>query len=970
MNPLADEARHRAEQAGHHDLAAAVLREVTPVFAASVSPRLTRTEIASAVGLLFEVLEHRLDDPNLDGVGGQILGCFARRFPGHERVKLADCFEPFAKCVMKLAEPDRYEALVRTLRNRFVLSEVLKAFGLASEAELKSWSGCAWQEFPPGDLVGKPDFKEQVGWTIRFRNTEAHAAPELDDVREAKLVQSVCVCLVWLTFRLETQLRAALLAARFSDHLQALRDRFADVGSRYVELFAEDRTANEYRFIDPLAAVPDTPSAAQKAEASTLPEVSRVTVIEAEPGAGKSTLLQFIAWQHADRLLSVDKAGGRLPVYLEMKLLEHRRETIECSVRTILDSGEARLSREVPWDSLLLLLDGLNEISPTALSILNSEVADLLAKHSKLRVLIAGRPNSFRGEFAARVVVLRRLTDQQLTALFRRAMREGSKADELLATVRQNAFLATWSRTPLHAAFIANLAQRKGIEALASHATAVRHFIRSFLNREASQTRDLTKERLLAGLAFEVVGSGRLSFPPDVALLALASAKARIGAVTVDLPGFIDEVLKNHVLQRSEAKEALEFVHELYLDYFAAAELQAREQSQIGLGAELALARFVIPRWHECIRLFAGLTDTVSVLIERGAERNPGLAWRLLRDMTQGDERLAEAVALAAYSVLEADLRSSATAALAGGCLLILADLGRADLVAQAILRQRQVLEPSGLWKLPEDERLREEARIQTTIVPLGYALICILRFGSAEQSRGQQEKYYQAGCAAIRALQRIRAARALVAILAGWAGSSFDSESLVPGLLLSTLIDLGVDKVLDYEEEAHTKLLAEWLSRASEAGFAKAWPAYGRLLRLAPEGVASEPEKALRWCRKAHEAGDAQGSFELALLLLEEPGLGRPGEGEQLLRSLSERGLIDAQYELGKRLLEGDGIAQDIAAGFAFLLAAAEAGHGRSFQEVLLRAAGWPLSGYPPWAEPLRERLSAVLRSRAAGLG
>ena len=156
-------------------------------------------------------------------------------------------------------------------------------------------------------------------------------------------------------------------------------------------------------------------------DASKLAEGHRVTVVEAEPGAGKTTTLQFIAWQQADGQLG-DKPGHyQVPVYVELKLLLHRSQTIEAAVQQALHPaiGEAG---PIPWDSLLLLVDGVNGVTTHLQTSFKAEVRDLLSRFSKLRVIIAGRPNPFRGEFEARIVVLQRLTDKQLANLFRRVL--------------------------------------------------------------------------------------------------------------------------------------------------------------------------------------------------------------------------------------------------------------------------------------------------------------------------------------------------------------------------------------------------------------------------------------------------------------------------------------------------------------------------------------------------------------------
>jgi len=954
------------------DLKRILLREVFPVFRASTSPQVSEGEVELAVEVFFALIKHRIGDPNLDGMGAQIIECLARGFRERQHVKIADRFEPFAKFVLKLVFPKKYDALAATLRHKFTLAEVLKELGLAEDSELKAWSLCPWQQFPPVGLPGTPNFKEQIGWTVRFRNTEDHLAPELDNVREAKLVQSVCVCFVWLTAKLLKEIQRALLTARFCLYLRKLRDNseFKDTAARYVELLTETRSAEEYRFLDPLAAAPEVSAADEALKASELPEKSRMTVIEAGPGAGKTMTLQFLAWRHADKLLSGENSEYCIPVYLELKLVAYRKETIEAAIHSELDSRQGT-RQKVPWDSLLLLVDGLNEVAPPAQTNFKAELKDLLAKHPMMQAVVAGRPNSFRGEFAARIVVLRRLTDRQLLKLFGHALNDEHNASELLIVVQKSPFLLSWSRTPLHAAMIARFVREQGIEALTNHAQAVRDFVRRHLKREEGQAPGQTvlilKERLLSHLAFETKSCGQLSFSQSSALQILGSAK--ISSPKPNVPTFLHEVLNNHILNQSEG-EALGFAHELYHDYFAATELEAREGLKAGLGTDFALLHFHDVAWSECIRLFAGFANASGTLIERGAEKNPMLAWLLLKDAFLADPQLNQIVVLAAYSVFEGDLSQHGKAAIAQACLPVLADLGRSDLIEQAIIRQRQILEPAGLWKLSKDARREEEMKIQEAIVPLGYGLISVLRIGSREERDRHGGSYSKASRVAIQALKHIKATRVLTAILASWAGTTFEASSLIPGRIVDALIDLGVDKLLDQEVERLNKVLAQWLRVASETEFAKAWPAYGRVLRLASRpyvtGIDFDPDAALKWLQKSHEAGDVNGSIELALLLIEEKQLSNEvGQGERLLRSLAETNNA-ARYELGLRLLKGEDLPKSEAEGFEHLLSAAESGHADALIEVNPFICGQidgppPHIGLPAWAKPYRDRLTAL---------
>jgi hypothetical protein len=519
---------------------------------------------------------------------------------------------------------------------------------------------------------------------------------------------------------------------------------------------------------------------------------------------------------------------------------------------------------------------------------------------------------------------------------------------------------------------IVALAKQDGIDALADFPTTVRRFVRGFLNREIIQASDqtllITKERLLARLAFRTKEAGELAFSKRTARSALETDK------------LLQETIDNHLLQFADS-ETLEFAHEAYHDYFAATELESSERSQAGFGVALALANFAKPQWSEIIRLFAGYSNVFKVLVERGAELNPFLAWRLLKDGQDETPELVERVSDEAYCTLSAELKSTAQATMAGACFFILADLERADLLEQALIEQSQIFEPK---RLREGTSAQQEAALEKqsqVAVPLAKSLILLTRFGLLEQETGQEGRFCRAANGAIRGLERIKAARVLCAMLAAWTGSTFNESTIIPGAVLDALLRLGVDEILDREDEGMNKTLVIWLKRASEAGFSRAWPAYGRVLRLARRvyvaeaGLEFDGSSALHWLRKASEAGDSKGKLEIALLLLEEPELANSeSEGERLLRELAQTD-IEARYELGVRLMEGQELELNESAGFEHLLSAAESGHPGALSKVNpVACAEWgtgPEYGFilPPWAKPFADRLKVLFPRLASAL-
>jgi hypothetical protein len=975
---MSESAAARSKEEDLANLKEKVLREILPTFRASASPKISDDEVQAGVELLFELLAHRIGDDELDAIGEQIVTGLRRWFDDAELVKLADRYEPFCKFVLKVIDPAKFGQLQAESGNRLSAAKVLKALPLVNNRALSVFESCAWEQFPPAGVVRQPDFLEHVARIYVFRNVDDHQARVLNQRQKAEIAESVCVFLVWCVIRFGSAIRRVLTTAKFTDHLKNVRQRFEEVGTRFEELTTEARSAAEYRFLDPLAPSPEAASSSEQTDASKLADVNRVTVIEAEPGAGKTWTLQFLAWQQASRLLDGKARFHQVPVYVELKLLPHPGQTIEAAVEQSLKpaSGEAR---PIPWNSLLLLVDGVNEVTTQHQTNIKAELRDLLSRFTKLRVVLTGRPNSFRGEFEAHIVVLQRLSDEQLSNLFRCALGDAGRAAELLDAVRHSSFLSSWARTPLHAAMVVGLAKQGGIDALADHSTTVRRFVRRFLNREViqapGQTPLLTKERLLARLAFETKDAGHLTFSKVDALSALGKAKAQVAATSLDVPKFIQEVLDNRLLQQADA-EAMEFAHELYHDYFTAAELETREQMQTGLGTTFALAHFSEGHWNECLRLFAGFSNSSRTLVERGAEKNPFLAWQLLRDAGDETPELIERVSGEAYCTLSAELKSAAQATMAGACIYVLADLGRADLLEQAIAEQRPLFEPKGQGKLTDEQKAVAQEKQKQVVVPLGNGLLLLVRLGMIEQRSGQEGRFCQAARSAIRGLERIKAARVLCAMLSAWTSSTFSEPALIPGTVLDALINLGVDEVLNREDKSMNETLATWLKRASEAGFSKAWPAYGRVLRLARRvyvadtGLEFDGESALKWLRQSHEAGDSKSTLELALLLVEEPEFANEaGQGEGMLRQLAQTNL-EARYELGLRLLKGENLPKSEAEGFERLLSAAESGHTAALSDVNPLLCGEFVVGppphivLPPWAKSHQGRLKVLFQN------
>ena len=324
-----------------------VLKEVKLVFQNSSSPQFSGAEVKAGVDLLFHVLNHRVEDMELDSVGSEIRAALKRWFIENKLVKLVDRYEPFIKFVLRIIDPSRYQQLQAESGNRLAAAKVLKALGLVTNKTLSLFESCAWDQFPPADVLGKPGLLEHVARTYVFRNVDDHQAREVSLHEKAQVAQSFCVVLVWCTIKFRQELDRALLRARYLGYLEKVLQRLAESSAGYVELSTETRSSAEFR-------LPGTGSEFQKhsacdteLEASKAVQSSRVIFIEAEPGAGKTTTLRYVAWRHADELLRGMSDQFSIPVLLELRLMAYRGQTIESAIKE--DLGEGDHAALIPW---------------------------------------------------------------------------------------------------------------------------------------------------------------------------------------------------------------------------------------------------------------------------------------------------------------------------------------------------------------------------------------------------------------------------------------------------------------------------------------------------------------------------------------------------------------------------------------------------------------------------------------------
>jgi TPR repeat protein len=116
-----------------------------------------------------------------------------------------------------------------------------------------------------------------------------------------------------------------------------------------------------------------------------------------------------------------------------------------------------------------------------------------------------------------------------------------------------------------------------------------------------------------------------------------------------------------------------------------------------------------------------------------------------------------------------------------------------------------------------------------------------------------------------------------------------------------------------------------EWLLRAANQGHARAKYNLGSMY-LQGAGVQADPAEALRWFESAFEALDPHSLCELAILVeAEEDKLHAWPFALKCYRAAADAGNSKAQYVLGKRLLGGQGVEQNLELGSRYIVESAQ---------------------------------------------
>jgi hypothetical protein len=392
-------------------------------------------------------------------------------------------------------------------------------------------------------------------------------------------------------------------------------------------------------------------------DASTFLTRHRKLLLTGAPGSGKSAFLRYLT------LASVDGgpspfAESLTPVFIELLGLAgrslHDAITYQLGHHGV-GQAEAFAQRALERGTLLLLLDGLDEVNVAARPQVIGQIKELLTRYPSCRAVVTSRPSAAVKELVGAVdatLELGDFTDRQvrqfLTGWKNAVVAERSFSMEpLLKSLREQDQLLHLARNPLVLTMIAALHMEKPRGFPGTRTNLYRQCLDAMLTKaRADQSRYLkeTKFEILTRLALAMLDRGSSGQSSSIERNEAAHEVRRIladlkrtSASGVDAADLVRELVeRDHVLVQTDG--LCRFRHGTWQEYLAA---EAIDEDSQGLINRLRAAQ---ETWLETEKFYCGLDHNSTSVVEALSETDPAAALACLSEARQVDVSLANRV--------------------------------------------------------------------------------------------------------------------------------------------------------------------------------------------------------------------------------------------------------------------------------------------------------------------------------------
>jgi hypothetical protein len=286
------------------------------------------------------------------------------------------------------------------------------------------------------------------------------------------------------------------------------------------------------------------------------------------------------------------------------------------------------------------MLDGLDEMaSKEERALATAWVDQQMARFPDVRFVLTSRPHGYFERECQYVEVIlevqpltydevRRFVDNWF--MFNEARRQGQSdagvlvkaagdSKRIMAEIEKSAALSELAVNPLLLTMITTVLDSQGIAPDSKvgiykeicEVTLFRRERAKGLKTDATQAGAMSaskKQLLLQRLALEMMKRGLRACDLRTATAVLEGEFAKVGAKTVNVQGFLNDICERSGLLVERELGQYEFCHKSIQEYFAATEI--KDTRQVGL----LLLHLAEPWWDETIRLYAAQSDTGPII--------------------------------------------------------------------------------------------------------------------------------------------------------------------------------------------------------------------------------------------------------------------------------------------------------------------------------------------------------------------
>lgn len=317
-------------------------------------------------------------------------------------------------------------------------------------------------------------------------------------------------------------------------------------------------------------------------------------VILGKPGSGKTTSLKKILTNKCEAF--INGSEKRIPIYVKLSLLS--REV------TIIDFLNKKLKAD--WigrflnDNIILLLDGVNEISLSESKYVISDIDLFLNQHPNIPAIITSRKHGFQNFRSFPVFEIRNLSPNDIKAYLEKRIGKAN-INKLLLDTRLQEDLAT---NPMNL----NLIIKTWIHwhSIPSNRGELYNYFIDFTTKRENEKRNRQiahplLKNILSQIAFRMKEKGVVSLSVQEVIYILNDCRINMGII-LDPILLLDELLKDGLLIKdimtNISEPLISFVHETYLEFFTAYYISLTYNKKRELPTKL-----YEPEWYEVLKM-------------------------------------------------------------------------------------------------------------------------------------------------------------------------------------------------------------------------------------------------------------------------------------------------------------------------------------------------------------------------------